>query len=976
MRVEGRGRIDRSSPVTFEFDGKSVSGFAGDTVASALMANDIKLMGRSFKYHRPRGVLTAGSEEPNALIQVGKGHAMVPNVRATVQEIHEGLTVQSQNHVGPLDRDLMAINDLMWPFLSAGFYYKTFMWPRKFWEGLYEPLIRRAAGLGRMTKGANPELSERAYAHCDVLVFGGGPTGLIAAQTAAEAGADVILVDENTELGGRLLSDSEEVGGKPGDVWAEAIRAKLTAMGNVRIMTRTTVTGVYDDLNFGALERVGQHVPHDPDLPRECFWRIQAKTAILAAGALERPIAFPMNDRPGIMLASAVRTYLNRYGVAPGRNLTLFATNDDAHRTAVEMQAAGLRVAAVIDSRTGVEKQGDYRLIEGGEVVGTRGRQSLLQISVRHGGQTEEIDTDCLAMSGGWNPSVHLTCHLGARPVWDADAKAFLPAPNAVPGMIPAGSCNGSMSTAACLNAGKEAAKEALKSLGLSAKRSTLPKASDDAGGGDVLWFVEGKGRAWLDFANDVTTKDVKLAAQEGFKSVEHMKRYTTQGMAPDQGKSSNIAALALLADTTGGGIPETGTTTYRPPFIPVSLSAMGAGAEQKGFAPERFTTSDRALRSWGAPMISVGLWYRPSYLPKQGETHWRESCDREVQMVRDAVGVVDVSTLGKIDIQGPDAAVFLDLVYSNMFSTLKPGRVRYGLMLREDGHVMDDGTTARMGENHYVMTTTTAAAGQVMNHLEFVHQCLRPDLDVAFISTTEQWAQFSVAGPKARDLINSVLDDAIDDESFPFMGCGEVMIHGINGRLFRISFSGEHAYEIAIPSRYGEALYRDLVARAETLGGGAYGMEALNVLRLEKGFITHSEIHGRVTADDIGMGRMVSAKKDCIGKTASQRPGLSGEAREQLVGLKPKEPKQALLAGGHLFKVGDAATRVNDQGYITSVAWSPSMETFIGLGFLLNGRARHGETVRMVDHLRNKTTLCEVCDPVFFDPEGGRARG
>ncbi len=976
MRVEGRGRIDRSSPVTFEFDGKSVSGFAGDTVASALLANDIKLMGRSFKYHRPRGVLTAGSEEPNALIQVGKGHAMVPNVRATVQEIHEGLTVQSQNHVGPLDRDLMAINDLMWPFLSAGFYYKTFMWPRKFWEGLYEPLIRRAAGLGRMTKGANPELSERAYAHCDVLVFGGGPTGLIAAQTAAEAGADVILVDENTELGGRLLSDSEEVGGKPGDVWAEAIRAKLTAMGNVRIMTRTTVTGVYDDLNFGALERVGQHVPHDPDLPRECFWRIQAKTAILAAGALERPIAFPMNDRPGIMLASAVRTYLNRYGVAPGRNLTLFATNDDAHRTAVEMQAAGLRVAAVIDSRTGVEKQGDYRLIEGGEVVGTRGRQSLLQISVRHGGQTEEIDTDCLAMSGGWNPSVHLTCHLGARPVWDADAKAFLPAPNAVPGMIPAGSCNGSMSTAACLNAGKEAAKEALKSLGLSAKRSTLPKASDDAGGGDVLWFVEGKGRAWLDFANDVTTKDVKLAAQEGFKSVEHMKRYTTQGMAPDQGKSSNIAALALLADTTGGGIPETGTTTYRPPFIPVSLSAMGAGAEQKGFAPERFTTSDRALRSWGAPMISVGLWYRPSYLPKQGETHWRESCDREVQMVRDAVGVVDVSTLGKIDIQGPDAAVFLDLVYSNMFSTLKPGRVRYGLMLREDGHVMDDGTTARMGENHYVMTTTTAAAGQVMNHLEFVHQCLRPDLDVAFISTTEQWAQFSVAGPKARDLINSVLDDAIGDESFPFMGCGEVMIHGINGRLFRISFSGEHAYEIAIPSRYGEALYRDLVARAETLGGGAYGMEALNVLRLEKGFITHSEIHGRVTADDIGMGRMVSAKKDCIGKTASQRPGLSGEAREQLVGLKPKEPKQALLAGGHLFKVGDAATRVNDQGYITSVAWSPSMETFIGLGFLLNGRARHGETVRMVDHLRNKTTLCEVCDPVFFDPEGGRARG
>jgi NADPH-dependent 2,4-dienoyl-CoA reductase/sulfur reductase-like enzyme len=494
MRVEGRGKVDRSTTVRFSFDGKTVSGFAGDTVASALLANDIRLMGRSFKYHRPRGPLTAGSEEPNALVQVGTGHAMIPNVRATVQEIHDGLTVASQNHIGPLDRDLLAVNDLMSPFFSAGFYYKTFMWPRAFWEGLYEPLIRRAAGLGRMTKGASPELSERAFAHCDVLVIGGGPAGLIAAQTAAEAGADVILIDENTEVGGRLLSDSEEVGGKPGDVWAEVMRTKLAAMDNVRIMTRTTVTGVYDGLTFGALERVGQHAPHDPDLPRECFWRIRAKAAVLAAGALERPIAFPLNDRPGIMLASAVRTYLNRYGVAPGRNLTLFATNDDAHRTAVEMQDAGLRVAAVIDSRTGVEKRGDYRLIEGGRVTGTKGRLGLREITVSHDGKTEDIITDCLAMSGGWNPSVHLTCHLGARPVWDADAKAFLPAPNAVPGMIPAGACNGAMSTADCLKDGKTPRRRRLKALGLSAKRSSLPKASDDAGGGDALVVRRGQG--------------------------------------------------------------------------------------------------------------------------------------------------------------------------------------------------------------------------------------------------------------------------------------------------------------------------------------------------------------------------------------------------------------------------------------------------------------------------------------------------
>jgi sarcosine oxidase subunit alpha len=976
MRVEGYGRVDRSKPVRFTFDGERVTGYAGDTVASALMGQGTLLMGRSFKYHRPRGPLTAGSEEPNALVQVGRGDAMVPNVRATVQEIHEGLTVTSQNRIGRLDRDLMAVNDLFWPFLGAGFYYKTFMWPRAFWERVYEPLIRRAAGLGRMTTGASPEPSDRTFAFCDLLVIGAGPAGLMAALTAAEAGADVILAEDSAECGGRLLSDSEEIDGAPGAVWVEGMVARLKATGRVRIMTRTAVTGVHDGLTFGALERVGQHLPATPDLARDCFWRIRARAAVLAAGALERPVAFPMNDRPGIMLASAVRSYLNRYGVAPGRNLTLFATNDDAHRTAVELQAAGLRIAAVIDARTGVKARGDYRLIEGGEVIGTRGYLGLTQITVRHGGDTEEIACDALAVSGGWNPNVHLTCHLGARPVWDAGAQMFLPAPGAVPGLIPAGACNGVMSTAGCLRAGRDAGLEALSALGLKAKDTALPRASDDAGTGTALWHVEARGRAWLDFANDVTTKDVRQSAREGFSSVEHMKRYTTQGMAPDQGKSSNIAALALLADATGRGIPETGTTTFRPPFVPVPIGAMAAGAQGKGFAPERRTTSDAALREMGAPMIEAGLWYRPSYLPRPGETHWRQSCDREVTMVREAVGVVDVSTLGKIDIQGPDAAALLDFVYCNTFSTLKPGRVRYGLMLREDGHVMDDGTTARLSEDHFVMTTTTAAAGQVMTHLEFVHQCLRPDLDAAFISVTEQWAQFSVAGPKAREVIDGVLDAAINNESFPFMACGAVQIHGIPGRLFRISFSGEHAYEIAIPARYGAALFRDLVARAETLGGGAYGMEALNVLRLEKGFVTHAEIHGRVTADDLGMGRMVSAKKDCIGRAASRRPGLSGETREQLVGLKPTNPKAQLLAGAHLFEETAAATRVNDQGYLTSVGWSPTLQTHLGLGFLLNGRARIGETVRMVDHLRGAETLCEVCDPVFFDPEGGRARG
>ena len=984
MRVAGYGHRIGEGEARFTFNGKTIQARAGDTVASALLAADIKLVGRSFKYHRPRGVLTAGSEEPNALIQVGTGDAMLPNIRATMQEVYDGLSTRSQNHIGPLDRDLLSLNDLVWPFLGAGFYYKTFMWPRPFWERVYEPMIRRAAGLGRMTRKADPRPSERAFAFCDVLVIGGGPAGLMAALTAATSGADVILVDENPQLGGRLLGEADTIDGVTGPQFARSIAARLDVTGRVRVMTRTTITGVYDDLNFGAVERVGSHLAAQPDLPQECFWRIRAKQAVLAAGALERPIAFPMNDRPGIMLASALRSYLHGFGVVPGKRVTLFASNDDAHRTALDLMAAGVDVAAVIDPRDDAKAQGDYRLIAGGEVVNTKGRQALEKITVRHGGATEDIATDCLGLSGGWNPSVHLTCHLGARPVWDADRHMFLPALGAVPGLTPTGAAIGHMSTAACLSSGVDAAAQALAAMGMQANRPSVPDAHTDAptdartdgGASAPIWSVEGKGRAWLDFANDVTTKDVRQSAAEGFKSVEHMKRYTTQGMAPDQGKSSNIAALAILADATGRGIPETGTTTYRPPYTPVALGTLAAGAQGKGFAPERKTTSHAAVTARGAPMVEAGLWYRPSYLPLPGETHWRDSCDREVAMVRNGVGVVDVSTLGKIEIFGPDAGAFLDFLYTNMFSTLKPGRVRYGLMLREDGHVMDDGTTARLGERHYMMTTTTAAAGQVMTHLEFVSQALRRDLDVRFTSATEQWAQFSVAGPKARDLLNGVLETPVDDETFPFMACGPVAVHGVRGRLFRISFSGEQAYEIAVPARYGAALYRDLVARAEAMDGGAYGMEALNVLRLEKGFVTHAEIHGRVTAFDIGMQRMLSQKKDFIGKAAATRPGLIDPDRERLIGLKPVDAGDALLAGAHLFDDGTDPVRVNDQGYITSVAHSPTLGHAIGLGFLKRGPDRHGEKVMMVDHLRDTRVLCEVCDPVFFDPDGGRARG
>lgn len=979
MRLKNKGLIDRSQVIPFTFDGVRYEGVAGDTLASALLAHDVRLMGRSFKYHRPRGVLTAGSEEPNALMTIGRGAAQDPNVRATTQEIYPGLEARSQNRWPSLGFDLMSVNDLASPFLGAGFYYKTFMWPRAFWERVYEPIIRRAAGLGALSGEHNADRYDRAYAFCDVLVIGSGPAGLMAALQAGRAGADVIVAEEDSRFGGRLLAEREQVNGVPGTDWVDTVLAELRAMDNVRLMSRTCVTGTYDQGTYGALERVGHHHSGQHagrSAPLETFWRIVAKRSILAAGSLERPVAFRDNDRPGIMMAGAVRAYVNRWAVSPGKAITVFGNNDDAHRTVDDLLAAGVHVSALIDSRHDAPMRDDVHLYRGAQVCGTAGRRGLESITLRTTTGEERIQTDCLAISGGWNPSVHLTCHMNGRPVWNTAIAGFVPSPGAVPTMTAAGACNGVFSTLGCLREGAEAATQALSDLGLKAPDPEVPTATDAEYRISPLWAVAGKGRAWLDFQNDVSVKDVKQAAVENFRSVEHMKRYTTQGMATDQGKNSNVGALAVLADVTGRGIPETGTTTFRPPYAPVAIAAMGAGGQGAGFAPQRFTTSHKASTERGAPMIEAGLWYRPSYFPAQGETNWRQSCDREVNLVREHVGICDVSTLGKIDIQGPDAAAFLDFVYCNTFSTLKVGRVRYGLMLREDGHVMDDGTTARLGETHFVTTTTTAAAGDVMRHLDFVHQCHCPQMDVKFVSVTEQWAQFAVAGPKARDLLNQMLDTPLEALDWPFMACGPITVMGVAARLFRISFSGEHAYEIAVPARYGDSLFRLLVARAEALGGGLYGMEALNVLRIEKGFITHAEIHGRVTAADVGMGRMVSDKKDCIGKTMSQRPGLHGDQREQMIGLKPVGPVKKLTAGAHLYDVGDAPERVNNRGYVTSVCFSPTLDTMLGIGFLRNGRSRMGQTVNLVDALRGIETECQIVNPVFFDPDGGRVRG
>jgi len=978
MRLTQKSLVDPNTPIKFRFDGVTMKGFAGDTLASALLANDVRLVARSFKYHRPRGVISAGSEEANALVTVGSGAQQEPNVRATQIEIYEGLEVFSQNHWPSLKWDFLALNDLVAPFLTAGFYYKTFMWPKSFWEKIYEPVIRKAAGLGGLSGHPNSDRYEKAFAFCDLLVIGGGPTGLVVALQAGRAGLDVILADEDNRFGGSLNADTAQIGGVDSDKWVDSIVQELSDLANVRLMTRTTITGAYDQGTFGALERVSKHLSYpNKELPVECFWRIVAKRSVLASGALERFIAFPNNDRPGIMTASALRTYINRYAVSPGRSVAIFANNDSAEQTARDLQSAGVQIAAYVDSRSDAGISGDFPIYRGAEVCDTSGRLGLEGIVVRHAGGEINIVADCLAVSGGWNPTVHLSCHMNVKPYWSNNLLSFLPAENAIPGMTYAGSVDGHMSTQACLQSGVDKAQIVVKESGKSVSALKIPYAEDYPYKIGAIWSVspKGKQRSWLDFQNDVTVKDIMQSVVENYRSVEHMKRYTTQGMAPDQGKNSNVAAIAVLADVTGKGIPETGTTTFRPPFSPVSIAAMGSEGQDKGFAPERFGSTHQAIIDRGAPMIEAGLWYRPNYFPRPNEKTWRQSCDREVMMVREHVGVCDVSTLGKIDLKGPDAGQLLDKVYTNNFSNLAVGKVRYGLMLREDGHVMDDGTTARLDQEHFLMTTTTAAASLVMRHLDFVHQCLHPEWDVSFTSVTDHWTQFAIAGPKTRDLLNGLLDQLTDNKTWPFMSCGKVNILGTYGRLFRISFSGELGFELAVPSRYGDSLFRILSARAEELGGCCYGMEAMNVLRVEKGFITHAEIDGRVTAYDLGLQSMISQTKDCIGRAASQRPGLNDVERPRLVGIKPSGSVKQLTAGAHLFNLQDPAERSYDQGHITSVVYSPSERCFFGLAFLKNGSERYGEQIKMVDHVRDIEAICEIVPSVAFDPEGKRAR-
>jgi heterotetrameric sarcosine oxidase alpha subunit len=987
-RLPSGGLVDRSRTIWFEFDGQNFTGHPGDTLASALLANGVRLTGRSFKYHRPRGILTAGSEEPNALVELRTGPRREANTKATMVELYDGLEASSQNRWPSLNFDVMAVNSLLSPVIVAGFYYKTFMWPAAFWEKLYEPAIRRAAGLGRASDDADPDTYEKANAFCDVLVIGGGPAGLAAALSAARSGARVILADENFALGGRCIDDNAPINDEAPSEWVAAVEAELSQMKDVRIMRRTTVFGTYDGGTYGAVERVSDHLATAPlGRPRQRLWRIVAKQAVLASGATERPIVFGGNDRPGVMLAGAVRAYLNRYGVVPGQKAVVFGNNDSAATTVTELDRAGVEVVALVDCRSepselisAIASAAKTRLISGGIVTDAIGKKHVSGAIIRtRSGEEVKLDCDLIAVSGGWNPNIQLTTHLGGKPVWNDELSTFTP--GVLPaGMSVAGSAGGTFGLRSALEAGSAAGSTAATASGFKAAATSVPRAKDEGVSISPLWRVRAtRGKAFVDQQNDVAASDVELSEREGFRSVEHLKRYTTLGMATDQGKTANVNALAIMAELTRKSIPETGMTLARPPYTPVALGAFAGHHRGKDFKATRLPPSYAWTKEQGGKFVETGLWLRPSYFSRPSESDSLESVTREVNTVRSAVGICDVSTLGKIDVQGPDAGAFLDKVYMNGMKTLAVGKARYGGMLREDGIFMDDGTVARFSENHYFVTTTTANAVKVFQHMQYCHQWLWPGLDVQMISATEQWAQYAVAGPKSRDLLRKIVDPSFDisDAGFPYMKVGNVTVcGGIKARLYRLSFSGERAYEIGVPARFGDALIRRLMEAGQEFGVCAYGSEALGVMRIEKGHISGPELNGTTTPRDLGLGGMVSTKKDFIGRVLGTRAGLVDPNRPSLTGFRPVNRSERLRSGAHFIAQNAEAKPSTDEGHMTSAAYSPTLGHWVGLGLLKRGPERLGEILRAYDPVRGGDTLVEVISPCFVDPEGAKVRG
>lgn len=968
-RLHAGGLIDRTKRVDFRFDGRTLTGFAGDTLASALLANGVRIVGRSFKYHRARGILTDGIDEPNALVTLHGGARVEPNCRAPSVELFDGLEARSQNCWPSPNFDLMAVNGLFSKIFVAGFYYKTFMWPAAFWERLYEPLIRRAAGLGRLSGEPDPDSYDRSHAFADMLVVGSGAAGLSAALLAARRGMKVLLVESDSCGGGRLLSERHEVGGQPGAAWSAAMLRELAANERVTILTRTTLFGAYDGNSFAAAERVSDHQSTAaPGQPRQRYWKIVAAKAIFATGATERPIAFGGNDRPGVMMASAIQTYLNRYAVAPGKRVAIFTVCDTGYEVAADLASAGVEIAAIIDARGGSAREVSFAPVIAGEVVRTFGK-SLKAIEVRRfDGGTQRLVVDVLGMAGGWNPNIGFASHLGKRPDWCETLQAFRQ--DALPdGMLFAGAADGALSLPEAIASGEAAADRACGA-------SDAPQRAAHSAQAAPHVVSACPQKSFIDFQHDVTVDDMILADREGYRSVEHVKRYTTLGMATDQGKAGQILGHKVLAQHRGAEMRAVGTIAARPPHTPVAIGALAGIHRGEYLKPTRLTPTHRWAAENGASFVNAGLWKRAQWFSRPGDRDWLASAVREARAVRSGVGLCDVSTLGKIEVAGPDAALLLDRLYANMMSTLPVGKCRYGLMLREDGFVFDDGTVARIEENRFVVTTTTVNAVAVMRHIDFALQVIWPDLKAHACSITEGWAQIAVAGPMSRALLQDLLP-AIDlsNDAFPFMGAVSGEWSGIPMRLFRLSFSGELAYEIAVPTNQGDALMRALSSLGQKYGCTPYGLEALGILRIEKGHVAGGDLNGQVTAHDLGLGRMLSKKKDFIGRSMAERPALVDPARQTLVGLKPVDAAQRLSAGSHLFRQGAAEIASESQGHVTSVAFSGVLDQWIALGLLANGPERIGETIVAASPVRGTRIELEVCSPVFFDAAGERLR-